>query len=297
MSIDNMLRNSFPANISAVVLTKNEEINLPVCLPHLSGWVDDLVVVDSGSTDQTVSLAEDYGARVYLHRMQDFVISKQRNWALSNCDIRSEWILFVDADEVITSSLKQEIDSKITSAPDEIVGFRLCFKFVFMGRWLKHVGTFPVWHDRLARRGRVRFVGIGGVRECFDPTCGKVGYIDEPYLHYGFNKGIAAWIRRHNRYSSDIAPYVNEARKNPIEWKAVANGSKDLRAHKRTLEALSARVLWFSPFLRFIYLYLFRKGFLDGVPGFLYAMMVAQYQFMIYLKVCELERRQNGLPV
>jgi glycosyltransferase involved in cell wall biosynthesis len=280
--------------ITAVVLTKNEEKNLAACLDHLK-WVDDLVVLDSGSTDATLYLAKEYRARVFVNAAEKFIIADQRNWALDHCGIKTAWVLFVDADEIITEKLAEQVRRAVAGAPPDVAAFQLCVKFMFLGRWLKRTCRFPSWHDRLVCFGRARFKGE--VWECFD-TQGKVGRIEEPYLHYAFNNGMDVWIARHQRYA---------------EWKASetlkqrAGGGMsfsemvrkiflgDRRERGRVLELFAGQCLAISPALRFIQYYFVRRGFLDGRAGFIYARMMATYQFLIYLNVLEKERRKNRL--
>jgi glycosyltransferase involved in cell wall biosynthesis len=279
-------------SISAVVLTKNEEINLPRCLKYLS-WVDDLIVVDTGSTDRTVELAKKLGARVFVEIPSKFYIADMRNWALDNTGIKTDWVLFVDADEVITEKLQKEILKAIEQAPPEVSAFQLCFKFMFLGRWLKHTTGFPSWHDRLLRFGQARFKGR--VWETFD-TAGRIERIHEPYLHYGFNRGINGWIDNHQRYADWKAEeMIQVEEKNISSFEMLKDLICESANRKRTLEKLGTRFGILSPCLRFFYYYFLKKGFLDGFPGLLYSLMMAYYQFMIYLLFLEKKRKKKGL--
>jgi glycosyltransferase involved in cell wall biosynthesis len=278
--------------VAAVVLTHNEEGNIAKCLATLQ-WADELVVLDSGSTDRTTEIAQGCGARVLTHRMDPFIIADQRNWALTEGGIKAEWVLFVDADELLTAALADEIVARTAEADGSIVGFRLCFKFMFLGRWLRHVCMFPTWHDRLAKRGRVRFVG--GVWERFDAETCTIGVIKEPYLHFGFSNGLSAWFERHNRYSTDRARFLFDTRRRKVDWRGLATSAqRDPRRQRQALEAVGARALWLTPLARFLFLMIIRGGVLDGWPGLVYAVMIAVYQTMICLKVMELAWRDAG---
>lgn len=279
--------------ISAVILTKNEERNLPLCLKHLK-WIDDLIVVDSGSTDSTLDIAKKFGARIFVNIPKKFYIADQRNWALDNTEIKTNWILFIDADEIITETLKNEILKTILKAPPEITAFQLCFKFIFLGRWLKHCFNFPSWHDRLIRFGKARFKGK--VWESFD-TKGRIERIYEPYLHHGFNNGINVWIDKHQRYAEWKAQEI--LNQSNLTWQNLLKGifSKDRRRRYRALEKLGGKLGRVSPFFRFFYYYFIRKGFLDGRAGFIYCQMMAMFQFMIYLHLLEKQQRKKGSPV
>lgn len=272
--------------VAAVILTKDEEKNIRMCLDHLT-WADEVIIVDSGSQDTTLQIAAEMGARVLVHEVKPFLISEQRNWALDNADARSEWILFIDADEVVTEELRDEIFAATASTSENIAGYQLCFKFMFMGKWLKRTQGFPTWHDRLVRRGRSRFKG--GVWESFDTT-GEIKQLSEPYLHYGFNNGMDAWIDRHQRYAHWKAQEI-------VTGGSEIQGMNNSRRWARRLEATAARFLSLSPAFRFLYCYFGRLGFLDGRAGLVYSRMMALYQFMIYLHVLEIRHRNKSLPL
>ncbi len=281
--------------LAAVVLTKNEERNLHLALDSL-GWVDELLVLDSRSTDRTEEIAREYQAQFVVHvQPGEFNIAEQRNFGLNHCGLTSDWVLYLDADEVVTPELRREIRNRLRDVPADVVGFRMCPKFMFMGRWLRHAMEFPSWHDRLARRGVARFTG--GVWEHFELGCGRIDTIDEPYLHFSLNNGIARWIQTQNRYTTDRARSFYASRSVAVEWKNLIADPDNPKAWKRELEAISSRMIWLSPALRFLYSYVLRGGFLDGFPGLTFSSMLALHQYMIYLKFLELERRDAGQPL
>lgn len=272
------------------MLTKNEERNLDSCLSHLQ-WVNELIVVDSGSSDRTLEIAKKYGAKIFINKIDPFNPTIQRNWAIENCVKYSDWILFVDADEIITDKLKEEIIKRISN-PEGKIAYRLCFKFMFMGRWIKHVTQFPSWHDRLLKKGNCLFTG--GVWEHFDCEEEKIGYICEPYLHYGFNNGIASWIDRHNRYSDVLAKRIYRYRNEKIKWWNIFSKKVGDRERKREFEKLMSRFPFLMPLGIFFYLFIIRKGFLDGIPGFIYTIMLSAFYFFTWLKIIELKYRDKG---
>lgn len=273
--------------IAAVVLTKNEERNIARCLGSLN-WVDGLVVLDSGSMDRTREIALEHRARVVVHVPEAFLVDEQRNWALRDVDLKCDWVLFLDADEVVTPQLRSAILSAMANAPQSTVAYRLKPRFMFMGAWLRHCQGQSNWHDRLLRRGRVHFAG--GVWEHF--VCdGEVGYIHEPYLHYAVSKGLADWFDRHNRYSSFDARDIGHTLGFEVEREFAVT------RRKRLLRNLSGRFWPLRPLARFLYMYLVRLGFLDGFPGLVYCLMVACYEMMTLLKVIELRHRAKGLAL
>src|SRR3954466_8359910 len=141
------------APVCAIVLTYNEERNLPDCLASLDGWVDQLFVVDSGSTDRTVAIAREAGAIVVEHAFEHY--GAQRNWAIDHLPITAPWMLHVDADERITRELRASIAAALANrgAKDELDGFLVSRRTMFMGTWIRHGGHYPAWHLRLMRTG------------------------------------------------------------------------------------------------------------------------------------------------
>jgi glycosyltransferase involved in cell wall biosynthesis len=268
--------------VSVLILTLNEADNIMRCIRSLS-WCDDIVVLDSFSTDGTVERARECGARVYQREFDNF--AGQRNHALDQVDFKHDWILHLDADEVVTPALAQEMAAKIKDP--RIAAYRLASKLMFKGKWLRFSGMYPCYQVRLGRKDRLRFEQVGhGQRETVD--CGAVGTLEEPYVHYGFSKGMADWLERHNRYSSD------EAAQGVALLQEGGGGigelfSSDPSTRRRALKRLSVR-LPFRPALRFIYMYFMRLGFLDGHPGFVYCRLLAMYEYWIVLKIRELKK-------
>jgi glycosyltransferase involved in cell wall biosynthesis len=271
-------------NISVLLLTLNEEANLPACLSAVA-WSDDIVVLDSYSSDNTVPLAEHLGARVYQRRFDSF--AGQRNHALEAIDFKNNWILHLDADEIVTSELHAEMLCVIGDARYD--AYRIPSKMMLFGKWLRYSGLYPSYQVRLGHRARFRFKQVGhGQRE--DIPAERVGTLSEPYLHYSFSKGLSEWFDKHNRYSSD------EARTNlsrftthePMDWAGLLSTEGVRR--RRALKDLSGR-LPFRPLLRFLYMYILRRGFLDGRAGLTYCSLLAIYEFMIVLKLRELREQ------
>lgn len=270
--------------VSVIILTHNEEADLPDCLRSLA-WCDDLHVVDSGSTDQTIALATAAGARVTWHPFESF--GTQRNWALANCVLQHEWILFLDADERSTPSFAQAVKSAVTAAPATVAGYYCCWKMMLQGRWLKHCDSFPKWQFRLLRRGRAAFTDFGhGQKE--DQVNGSIEYLREPYLHFAFSKGWSHWLRRHDRYSDLEAAQRWQA---PIRWREIFSAHGSVR--NKALKPLVSRIPGW-PLLVFAIRYFAKLGFLEGWPGFVYCVNMAYYEFLIVIKMEELKRR--GTP-
>jgi glycosyltransferase involved in cell wall biosynthesis len=274
--------------ISVLILTFNEEINLPRCLDALA-WCDDIVVLDSGSTDQTVSIAKARGARVYTRIFDNE--NAQRTYSLE-LPYRYEWVFNPDADEVATEELTREMLHAVREAPPEISVFRIRRKDIFLGRWIKHSSLYPTWLVRLFRPDKITFERLINLTIT---TTGRQAMLREHLIHYSFNKGISPWIEKHNRYStSEAAESVKTVQSLRPFMSSLL--SADAVVRRKSLKELSTRVPC-RPLLRFVYMYVFRLGILDGRPGLIYCGLVAFYELMIVVKVLELHRRLNGDPV
>ncbi len=267
--------------ISVVILTLNEETDLPACI-HSVKWSDDIHVLDSGSIDKTIEIANQHNTIVSINPFESF--GKQRNFALDNLKIKNEWILFLDADELVTDKFYKEIIEATKTVNDEVAGFYCCWKMMLEGKWLKHCDNFPKWQFRLMRKGRARFTDFGhGQKE--DIVIGRIEYIREPYLHYAFSKGWYHWIERHNKYSTkEAAARII----NCPAFKNIFSGHGSIRniALKSWLSKVPG---W--PFLRFFQAYLINLGFLEGIPGFIYCVNLSYYEFLIQIKMREIKKR------
>jgi glycosyltransferase involved in cell wall biosynthesis len=266
--------------VSVIVLTHNEEENIASCLDSLSGF-DEIVVVDSGSTDRTLDVLREQfpGVRVLHNRFSDF--GEQRNWALDNSGVRNEWILFMDADERSTGPFADAIAATVAE-PHGCDGYFVCYRNMFLGKWIRRSTMYPSWQLRLLRSGRVRYRKEGhGQREVME---GLAGYIRVPYDHYGFSKGIADWVARHNVYSTNEVELVRRLviePLRPLELLTV-DPVKRRRAQKRLAARLPFRPLW-----RFLHTYIVCGGFLDGRPGFIFCLLRTAHEIHIVAKLSE----------
>jgi len=272
--------------IAGVVLTLNEEQDLGRALKSLS-WCDELLVLDSGSTDLTQQVAELHQASFIQHRQDPpFLITNQRNWALENCGLSSDWVLFLDADEEVGPQLVQAIQTCLRTCT-KIDAYELTPRYWFLGRWLKRTQGYPNWHPRLIRRGYTRFEG--GVWESFAQGS-KVGRISVPYEHYAFSKGFDDWLERHQRYSSWDAAQI-------VAFLTTRSSATLATRRWRRIRLILSQLWWLRPPLRFVQKYVLQAGFLEGWQGLLFALMMAGYELMTVIKVIELLRRQKDLPL
>lgn len=276
-----------PVRSSVLILTKNEAVNIERCLASV-GWSDDVVVFDSFSDDQTVEIAKSMGARVEQRPFDHY--AAQRNAALA-LDYKYDWILMVDADECVSSDLRDEIADALSKVPDSVAMFQMRRKDFFFGRWIKHASAYPTWFGRLVRKGAVHVE-----REINEEyhTDGEVRDLQEHLIHYPFAKGIAYWFERHNRYSSMEADALISEVLKPFKVSSLFSRQPTLR--RKALKQLAYRLPG-RPVLVFFYLYIARLGLLDGIPGFRYSVMRAMYEYMIDLKVAELRSLATGKSV
>ncbi len=269
--------------ISVLILTFNEERNLSACLESVR-WSDDVLVLDSFSDDKTVEIARAAGARVLQNRFVNF--AEQRNFGIEHGGLKHEWILHLDADEVVTPELHQEMISRIQASASD--AYKLASKLMFENRWLRYSSIYPSYQVRLGRRDALRFQQVGhGQREKLSAE--RLGTLDQALLHYSFSKGVDDWIRRHNRYSTDEAKnFVDNLAGQPLDLAGLF--SPDAMRRRRALKHFGCR-LPFRPAFRFVYMYLLRGGFMDGAPGYYYCRLLALYEYMIVLKIRELRQR------
>jgi glycosyltransferase involved in cell wall biosynthesis len=274
--------------ISVLVLTRNEEANLAACLESVR-WSDDLVVFDSFSDDRTVEIARSYGARVVQRRYDN---EREQRAASLQVGFKHPWVYNPDADEITPPELRDEMRAVVGDPAQPEVAYRVRFKNMFMGRWIRHCSLYPTWVVRLFRPERVRFERSINLRYVID---GPEGRLESHFLHHSFNKGLEAWFAKHNHYSQKEAEEtLHSLLRAETPWRDLVSGDPVRR--RRALKELSFR-LPFRPMLRFLYMYVLRRGFLDGGPGLTYCRLLAMYERMIVFKTREILRRKQGLPI
>lgn len=285
-----------PVPISVLIPTRNEEQNLRRCLEALRSWADEIVVVDSQSTDRTPAIAEEHGATV-LQFNYEGGWPKKRQWALDTYPFRNDWILLLDADEVLLGPIRDEIAEAIKS--DEYDGYWLRFQLHFLGRQLRH-GGFDLWKLFLFRKGKGRYERRF---DKHDPSMsdievhehvvvdGPVGRLRHPIRHENWNS-LYRYIEKHNEYSQWEARVYRDGHDGEVE--ATLLGGQAGR--RRWLKKKLARVPGF-PLLTFAYHYFFRLGFLDGRPGFIYCTLKAIQRFHARAKWYEMEQVDSSADV
>ena len=260
-------------DLTVLILTYNEELNLPYALESVAGWADQIIVVDSFSQDKTVDIAQSFGAEVYQNRFEDFV--QQRNWAMEVPTYRHEWFLYIDADEEVSPELKGEIMGMLASVSNQVAGFEMQRQFFFLGKPLKH-GISRNWFLRLIRRGRCRFV-VG-------PHATEYAVIQGPSLRLKHDlihrdrRSLSHWIQNQNRDTSKIALGLFQAG-GRIEPPKLGRGETlEGRFRIWTNRILLRMPLPVRCLIRFLALYILRRTFLDGGVGFAYCALHGFWQ-------------------
>jgi len=268
---------------SILILTKNEEVNIEACLKCFD-FTDDVVVFDSYSTDRTLEIARQFPNVRIIQRKFD-TWSSHSNWAMRNIDFKYPWVYYSDADERVGEALRDEILEKINDASQPYSAFILRYRNMFMGSWIRRGGLYPVWIMRLFRPERIRYED----REvnAHPVVDGEVGELKNEFIHYSFNKGLVPWFEKHNSYSqmeSHEAVRVLGSSSFSEHFRHAFSGDKLVR--RRAIKNLSFYPPW-RGFVRFLYMFVLRLGFLDGRAGFHYASMISMYEYWIELKVKE----------
>jgi len=273
--------------ISVLILTYNEEINIADCLRSVS-WSNDVVVLDSFSTDQTAEIANGLGARVAQRRFDNY--ASQRNFGLSELSYRNPWVLMLDADERVPADLRDEMLHAVSTVASGVCLLRMRRRDHIYGRWIRRSSGYPTWFGRVARIGRV-----WAERPYNEQikTDGQVVGLSHHLDHYPFNKGFHEWTMKHDRYSSMEAALLMSGASS-WRWRhlfATDPGERRVAA-KGVLYSMPCR-----PALVFLSLYIFRGGIFEGRAGLTFCMLRSWYEFMINCKYRELQRRAQGLPV
>lgn len=270
-------------DMTAIILTKNEADNLERCIKSVQPFVKRIVVVDSGSTDNTVELAKSLGTDIYFHKWKHY--ADQFNWAIDNTEIDTKWIFRIDADECVPSDLAEElILSCREHEDDDVNGMVMKYKVFFLGRFLKHGGCYPFKKLTVFKTGKGRFEDRAmGEHIVLDE--GRAITLDTDCEHYDF-KTLSFWIDKHNSYSTREVIDREFVRKNKENLAHLDGG---LETNKKLRDGLYYKL---PPFFRarlyYWYRFYIRMGFLDGRPGRIYAFLQAYwYRYLIDAKLYE----------
>lgn len=272
--------------VSVVILTKNEENNIPGCLESLR-FSDDVVLYDSYSTDKTVELARGFANVTVVQRTFDNW-SAHQNWGVQNIKFKHPWVLYVDADERPDDVMIAEVQ-QLADPSSPVSAYRCRRKDMFLGTWLRHAQLYPTWFVRLFRPEKIRYERLVNPIAIVD---GPIEQMQGHLIHYPFSKGISQWFDRHNSYSSFEAQEqlkVVGGQAQPLSKLF----SKDPNDRRAVLKDIFFR-LPLRPHVKWMYYVFWRRAFLDGWPGMAYARMQFIYEHMIQLKARELQYKRDG---
>jgi glycosyltransferase involved in cell wall biosynthesis len=277
-------------DIAVIILTYNEEANIAQALNSVTGWADEIFMLDSLSTDHTLEIARQYRCHIAQNKFESY--AKQRNYALDQLPIHAEWVLFLDADEWLPDALKQEISSLINISPEEN-GFFIKFRLIWMGRWIRR-GYYPSWILRLFRHGKGR---------CEDRVVnehliveGKAGKLRNDFMHED-RKGVTEWIAKHNGYATREARELFNTRSAPgyQEIDARLFGTQAQRKRWLRYEVWNRLPPLIRPFFYFFYRYVLQGGFVDGRAAFIFHFLQALwYPMLIDVKYLELKKQSQS---
>ncbi len=265
-------------NITTIILTKDEEKNIGECINSAKLIADRIVVVDCGSTDKTVDIAKQNGAEVFFHQWESH--ARQFNWALDNCNIQTQWVFRLDADERISNELSQEIKAKLQN-DSSADGYQMRWRIYFMNKWIRHGGTHKPYFLRLFRFGK------GRVEEkLMDEHIvvdGTVENLEGDLIHYDY-KGLDAWLKKHIWYSELEIKMLN--------LQSNMGGGNEIQKKKRSF--YYRLPMFFRARLYYWYRYYLQLGFLDGKEGKIFIYLQAYwYRFLVDAKIYEASKENN----
>lgn len=285
-----------PLDLTVVILTKNEAIHIGRAMENLKGLAKDVVVVDSFSTDDTVAIAKAHGAVVLQNKFINY--AKQFQWALDNAEIRGKWVMRLDADELIEADLRAELEQQLPQLPEDVVGINLKRKHIFMDRWVRHGGRYPLVLLRIWRHGHGR-IEDRWMDEHMVVWGGRTITMKGGFADHNLND-ITFFTTKHNAYATREALDVLIQRHNlaPRDEALNTKSASAQAAIKRVMKESVYNRLPFtvSALLYFLWRYFFQLGFLDGRSGLVYHFLQGYwYRFLVGAKLLELERATNGL--
>jgi len=272
--------------VSILILTKNEEQDLPGCLESVK-WSDDIHLFDSFSDDKTVEIAESYGAKITKRKFDNW--SAHQNWGLANISFKYPWVLYIDADERVSDDLKDSLINFDTTNID----FAACEiqrrDFAWNGNWLKHAQISP-FYLRFFRPDKIRYERLVNPVSIPDGPISRLkGYLD----HYPFSKGFKFWFQRHLGYADmEATMRLKDMEKGTKFSLNKALFSKDFTEKRYHQKGLFYK-LPFRPFFKWLYMVIIRRSFLDGRAGITYATLQSIYEYFIILKTNEILNKKN----
>ena len=277
------------ADLTAIILACNEEKNIKNCIQSLTGLAKRIIVVDSGSTDNTISIARQLGAEVFEHPWENY--SKQYIWAEKAADISTKWTFRIDADESLTKESAEEIEALCAeNESTDINVLVIRFKVTFMGKDLKHGGIYP-FRKLLVYKTGIGYMEERNMDEHIVLKYGKSIEVKEDSLHNDY-KDLSAWIDKHNKYSSrEVLDYL-QSKSEKVNTSGMSKGAKLKRFVKFNI--YYKLPLGTRAYIYYLYRYYWKKGFLDGKEGKMFAFLQAYwYRFLVDAKIYEAQIKEK----
>lgn len=273
------------AKISVFILTFNEAANIRRCLESVRNFTDDIVIVDSQSTDQTLEICKEFGCRVFQNKFVNH--AKQCNWALETVDFRHDWILRLDSDELLPTKLKKELGQLVETSGGEVGGIYLNRRQYFMNRWLKHGGIYPHFILRVFRKG-------GGLyedktEEHFVLKTGTAVRASNDFLEDNRNNNLKFWLQKHDDLADgELRDTMGLTKNSDNDLEPRLLGEKVQRTRWLKQNIYQRSPLFLRALLYFLYRYFIRLGFLDGIPGLIYFVNQSfWYRFFVDSRIYE----------
>jgi len=281
--------NPTTCDITVILLTFNEEANLERCLASIKDFTDDILIVDSFSTDCTLKICEKYGCRIFQNKFVNQAI--QFNWALDHAPLSRPWILRMDADEVLPERLKQELGELVRTCDLDVNGIYLNRRMYFMNRWLKHGGIYPHHILRVFRRGMARYEDK--TEEHLVLRGGRTLYAEHDFLEDNRQNHLKYWLRKHDDLSDgEIRDTLLETHNTNSDLPPALFGSKVQRTRWFKVYLYTKTPLFIRAFLYCFYRYVIRLGFLDGIPGLIFHVLQGfWYRFYVDARIYEIRSR------
>lgn len=275
--------------ISVIILTYNEEKNIEKCLKSVYGWVDEIFVVDSFSTDRTLEIAKKYTDKIFQHEFINY--SEQRNWAQKNLPLKNEWVFHIDADEWVSEELKEELFNNFKDGEfGRYDGFLVPRKTIFYGRWIKHGGHFPRYHLRIFKKDKGKCERREYDQHFF--VEGKVKRLEGSIIN-DLTQNISDFVKKHIRWAEfEAKSMIKSKKEGEITPSLKGNPIQRMRWLRENL--YGKMPLFLRPALYFFYRYFIRTGFLDGIEGLIFHFLQGfWFRFMVDVKIWEIKRYGN----
>jgi len=282
-------------SLTVIILTFNEEKHIERCLTNLKKVAEKIYIIDSYSTDKTIEIAESFGAVVYQNPWVNH--STQFNWALDNCPITTEWTMRMDCDEYLLDDLITEINTVLPSTPENIGGFIIKRRVIFMDKWMRRGGFYPHLLLRIWRTGKAR-VEDRWMDEHVVLASGDTATLKHDMVDHNLND-LSWWITKHNGYATrEMIDLINIKNKTTASNNVDSALTGEQHSRKRWIKekVYSRTPLFVRPFFYFFYRYIALLGFLDGVPGLIWHFLQGfWYRFLVDAKLYEHNKRQKKL--